>query len=743
MKNIKRNPISIGLSITAILAANNVVSQEEIEITRPVLMEEIVVTATKKADGAQVQEVPLSINAYGEQQLEILQFRDLQSLSFTMPNVAMDDAGTARGVANFSFRGLGVNSTIPSIEPTVGVFVDGVYLGLNSGVVLDQFDLDSIEVLRGPQGLLFGRNVTGGAILLNSTDPTEDFTAKIKLTTEAGGEDLNNTLSGRVSGTLIDDTLLGKLAVYYNDNGGWLKNNFTGGSHGAAETSIIRGGLTFFPSDSSELTVKVEAFASEGDGPASKYYAPPAGSPLAGFAANSRSEDFEVNFDETGSYDQESTLVSVEYNLDIGGGTLTNILGYRDLTSETLGDIDGLPIHVFHSRAYTGHEQLSNELRYNIALGDLADLTAGIYYYDSELRYVEQRNTPSAIAAFGTALAIGGGDTESTNWGAFTNIDWSLSESVVLSTGLRFTTEEKSANAELISYLRRNCNIDSGNCSNHAFSDQDDWDSVTPRLALQWFPYDDMQFYGVLSKGFRSGGFNLRNTAADVAPGPFDQEEQDSIEIGMKFQDPDGRVRINTAFFHNVISDMQREVNEASLDPTVPGGIVQIISNTADVTIQGFELDMTAALTDSLVLGINFGYVDGEYNTILRDLDGSGAVDAGDFALELPRLAPYTYGVNLTYQGFIAGDYELTARAGYNHRDPAAYTDNNLGTFDSADMIDASIGLTTPSGDWTAILFGRNLKDEVTYGGDSRLSFGNFSPINRGRIYGAELSYNF
>ena len=113
-----------------------------------ILMEEVVVTARKREES--IQDVPLSISAFNGDQLETLKIRDLTNLAVTMPNVALDDIGTSRGVANFSIRGLGVNSSIPSIDPTVGVFVDGVYLGLNSGIVFDTFDLDSIEVLRGP-----------------------------------------------------------------------------------------------------------------------------------------------------------------------------------------------------------------------------------------------------------------------------------------------------------------------------------------------------------------------------------------------------------------------------------------------------------------------------------------------------------------------------------------------------------------------------------------------------------------
>ena len=140
----------------------------------------IVVTGTKTKDPEDVQDVALAVTAFNADTLEAFKVRDVQGLTFSAPNVSLDQIGTSRGQANFSIRGLGINSSIPSIDPTVGVFVDGVYLGTNGGVVFDLFDLESVEILRGPQGVLFGRNVTGGAVLINTGNPTEDFRGKFR-----------------------------------------------------------------------------------------------------------------------------------------------------------------------------------------------------------------------------------------------------------------------------------------------------------------------------------------------------------------------------------------------------------------------------------------------------------------------------------------------------------------------------------------------------------------------------------
>ncbi|NRA31019.1 MAG: Plug domain-containing protein, partial [Parvularculaceae bacterium] len=182
------------------------------------LTDVITVTATKSVDPEDVQDVPLAVTAFNAASLDALNVRDLEDLSFSAPNVALDDIGTARGQANFSIRGLGINSSIGSIDPAVGVFVDGVYLGSTSGVVFDIFDLESVELLRGPQGILFGRNTTGGAVLVNTANPTDELQGKFTYIMETPVDDgrggPNQYFMGTVSGPIIEDKLNGKIAAY-------------------------------------------------------------------------------------------------------------------------------------------------------------------------------------------------------------------------------------------------------------------------------------------------------------------------------------------------------------------------------------------------------------------------------------------------------------------------------------------------------------------------------------------------
>ena len=155
----------------------------ESEVTR---LKDLLVTAQKREQ--LIQDVPLPITAFDADQLDSLKVRDLSDLTVGIPNVSFDEIGTSRGTANFSIRGLGINSSIPTIDPTVGVFVDGVYMGTNAMVLYDAFDLEDIEILRGPQSVLFGRNVVGGAVLLNTKAPTDRYEARVRTSVEGGGE---------------------------------------------------------------------------------------------------------------------------------------------------------------------------------------------------------------------------------------------------------------------------------------------------------------------------------------------------------------------------------------------------------------------------------------------------------------------------------------------------------------------------------------------------------------------------
>ncbi|WP_317930405.1 TonB-dependent receptor [Halioxenophilus sp. WMMB6] len=682
-------------------------------------LEEVVVQATKKSDGQALQDAPLSVSAMTGDQIEARQILDLKQLGFTAPNVILEDIGTFKGTANFSIRGMGVNSSIPSIEPTVGTFIDGIYLGVSQGVITDFYDLEGVEVLRGPQGLLFGRNVTGGAVLITTSHPTDEFTWSGKTSYESGNQ---YTVASRVSGPLVEGRLNGKLSVYYSDDSGWFQNEYDGSDVGASETLVVRPALEWMPTDSSDVLLRYEHGDVDGDGAVPQDQSDPS---LTGF---------KVRYDEVGYNKVEWDQFTVEANVDVGfgDGTITNIAGWRALDVDNRNDVDATATPFLDFFTVINQEQFSNELRYEGSFFNWLDLTVGAYYFTQEIDSLGRR-------------IIGGGAIDDHNFGGVVDVDTyavfsqgdiAITDYVTLNLGVRYTKDKKSADVASPGHL---CDFDSGSAKScdFDFSDSHTWDSVTPKIGFGWAASEELNVYGFYTKGFRSGGYNVRGAnVLTNPPGPFDQETMDSFELGTKWQTSDRHLTVNGALFHNAVKDLQRSVNI----PDTAVGTIQTIGNPADATIMGFDLDVVLVASDSLVLTGFLGYVDGSYDAVHADMTGDGVIDSTDLGLDLPRLAPWSYGVGAVYTTYLFSSTELSIASNFAHRDATEFNENNTGELHGADMLSGSVSLSFNDGRTQLSLFGRNLLDEVTEGAASNLPTGGvFAPINEGRVFGLEL----
>jgi len=730
-----------------------------------VFLEEIVITATKKKNVENVQDVPAAISAFGEAQLDALKIRDISGLSYSTPNVALDDIGTAKGTANFSVRGLGVNSSIPSIDPAVGVFVDGVYYGINAGVIFDTFDLDSVEILRGPQGVLFGRNVTGGAVVLNTADASFEQSTKFKAAAESGfrGTGGNFYLMGSTTGTLVKDKLAGKLAVYYNDDQGWFENTLADGStvdFGANDTFIFRPSVTWTPNESTTITVKYEhgEYSAEDGVPAQSHIN---GSGIPGQIRNFDRNDFDFSVNENGFNESEWDNFVTEANIDVdfGNGRITNIFGYRQYSSLVLSDIDASSSRIFDAEFGVEQEQFSNELRYNGQFGEW-NVTTGLFYFEQDLDYSEVRFLlQDFFESIGgsTSVRPGGGVLDQSTLGLFVQAEYQVNDKLTLSGGLRYSDEEKEVQvASVLPGIQADtsCRVTAGNCI-FDFSEVTNpgqtrftTDNFSPKFGFNYVLNETNRFYGSWTRAFRAGGYNFRNTAADTVnfgPGPFEDEQVDSFELGWK-SEPTESSRLNISVFNTEIEDLQREINRS--DPVA--GVVQVIRNTANATIFGVEVDGQVALSDRFLLTGSIGVLDGDYDDLFSDLTGDGVIDGTDFGLAIPRLADLTYNLGLIYEHDLGDLGIATFQLNFSHRDETAYTDNNLGIQNENDRVDANIALVQSNG-LTFSLYGKNLTDEVNHGNDTQLPLnlgpaalgGTFAPLAKGRVIGLEVQGSF
>jgi iron complex outermembrane receptor protein len=709
------------------------------------LLEEIVTTARKRSEAEAVQDVPIAVSAYGAVQLDALFVKKIDDLSYLMPNVQLEAVGTFPGVQNFSIRGQGINSSIPSVDPTVGVFVDGIYMGTTYGVVIDTFDLESVEVLRGPQGLLFGRDVTGGAVVLRNARPDGESGVRVRV---GMTDDQQYNVAAAIEGSLIQDKLAGKIAVYYDDDPGYfddINQTYTGPQVGpfpiapapypvqpfyinpatsdtevgAMTTKLVRPTLVWTPNEDADVTLITEVGESKGDGAMwSSVTAQRAGTVAP----------FTTSADEVGFTDMRWLQVSMEVNIDgVGNGTLTNVAGYRRVVADSATDVDGTYFPLFAVPGSTNQMQWSNELRWAGSVMDGWETTAGLYYFTQDINYREGRHIFSpAVGPFTRAL---GGNMDDKNFGAFWNNDFQVIDGFTMSVGFRYTDESKSADiisgvgggcADVVNYV---CNYDTLSGS---------WSYVTPKIGFQWELNDTSQLYSFWAKGYRSGGFNFRNAKPNVIPpGPTKEEENTTIEIGYKAEFQDGRMRLNAAAFYNEIQDMQRELNLGDPDVVVLQGTI----NAGDVTISGVELDFVGMMTDHISVSASWGYQHGEYDTVNPNF-------ASFLGPDLPRLAPKNYSVGLSWDIPLASAGLINLATNYAFRKSHPYNDSNSEIYSDQRRLNASANWYLPNDAWQISLYGKNLRDEANWGNLTSISgIYTAGPMQKGRVYGLEVNY--
>ncbi|MBT8422532.1 MAG: TonB-dependent receptor, partial [Gammaproteobacteria bacterium] len=731
-------------------------------------LDEIFVVAQKKGRAENLQDVPAAITAYNSEQLDGIVFQKLDDLSYSIPGVQLEQVGTFPGVQNFSIRGQGINSSIPSVDPTVGVFVDGIYQATTYGTVLDPWDLESVEVLRGPQGLLFGRNVTGGAVTVRTARPDVDGEAAFKAKLLATDED-RYSAGLAFEAPFQPGVAAGKIMLYYDNDDGYYENNnatsaifptppfisfdpATGSSPrngGKLETKIIRPTLVLTPSDTVEMTFIAEHGELEGDGaqwtvvdgnlPSAALGGLPA---IVGVRDGGQSE-FTTNSNDYGFAEVDWDSLTFELNIDFAGGTLTNIFGWKDVEQASATDVDGTYLPAFVAVGETSQDQWSNELRWASTIGDNWDTTIGIYYLQTDQTYRETRYIqinpldlsplpgPSAIT-----LALGG-DMDTDTWGIFWNNEFAVTEDLSLLAGIRYSDEEKDADIisgpfgappgggfgpcqDIVNFM---CQADDLN---------GDYDNVTPKLGFRYQWRENAQVYGHWTKGFRAGGFNFRNARPDVIPaGPTKEEEQDSIEFGIKSQIFDDLMRFNVAYFRNEIDDIQRELNLGDTQVVVLQGTI----NAGDAKIKGVEVEFDALPTDALRVYGSLSYLDGEYTS-------KNPAFASFLGNELPRLAPWQFSLGSSYDFDLSGNGIIRVQADYGYRQENFYDDANTQEFDAQHRLGASINWYSPEDHWTVSLFGKNLRDEANYGNLTSIA-GLFTagPMQKGREYGLQVQY--
>lgn len=711
-------------------------------------LDDIVVTAQKGARGESVQRVPIAVTAVSGAMIANMHAVTLQDVAQVAPNVNFTGAATLPGFANFFIRGIGISGSTSSIDPAVNVVVDGMVYNFQGGTILDAFDVDSIEILRGPQGILFGRNTTGGAVSLRTRRPTNYFNAEAEVTV---GNYNRRDVSAMVRGPIIKDSLLGKITVLYRSRDGYVKDNNGGtfapaplnptgvqpaspkGTVGDVDMFAIRPSLTWLPASNVEVSLLGEYVHMNGGGAYPRIrpgfdtllrtrfgYTPPPGA-------------FKANLNVIGFTRIRAPRIVGEVNWDVGVGKVTSVTGYRDVDYQfSFDDATPFVIIEFPRGNKITSKQFSEELRFASTFSDVFDFVVGGFYDHHKLGVVERRNqanlvaNPNAPTYVVTPLqAIFTQKAEAA--AAFANVNVHPIPDLTLTAGGRYSWERK----EIVSTPLSGCaGPGFTNCSTTIIRSGRSFRNFSPKLGAQYNFNKDVLLYGSWTKGFRSGNYNNRGTSL-LQLGPVNPEKASSFEIGLKSTFLDRRVRVNLTGYHTKYDDLQL---------TILQGALQVLQNAGAATFKGVEFETTVRPIDPLELTGSFGYTDAQYDRLNGPLPGKATV-ADSLKLELLKVPKYTAYGSAAYTIELPDmDTDIVARVAYAWKSHfyADVLNNPFARQDAYGTLDASI--TATHGNWRVSLFGRNLTN-VSYFESESITF---VPVIYGgepRTYGLSLSY--
>ena len=750
----------IFLTIFACLGTFKVQAQD----TENSNIEEIIVTSLKRANGIAAQDLPVSVTAISEQLILESESIDLTDIGRMVPNATLHPSATFASTPNFLIRGIGISGTTRSLDPAVGVIVDGVYLGFPVGANLDMFDRESIEILRGPQGTLLGRNVTGGAVVVRTKRPTGEFGAKIDATV---GDYSRRDLSFSIEGPLSDN-ISGKIAVMSRERDGYWKDNNGGtmvptdgaiargydetgfgesGTKPDVDLTIIRPMLLIQPNENLDITL-IGEFLSDKSGTADSRNFVNSSSPRRTqlFGYTPPEDRYEINHNLMGGNDLEIDTFVGEFNLQMDTGILTGIASYRELTYDSSTDFDGSPITLFHfPDNHEEQEQQTFELRYAGSYSDNIDYVVGISYFDQEMFVGERRD-------FGVADIAGVVELSHDSIGIFAELDYSITDKTKITLGARWTEESK----DVIFNAIGSCEKDFSSCSgpSSGLSVGGTFDDTTPKVAITHALNEDINIYASFTQGFRSGTFDARARTVDSflnsKPGP---EEVTSIELGMKSTFNDGKVLLNIALFQADYDDIQKlALEECEVDiVTCPSGRIQRLINAAKATIEGIEIETKINLTDQFSIQGSLGYTDAGFDEFLGfDADGVRGYDpvtdpVAAAALKFERVPELTYNIMANYFQPLSNGAELDFRVSYSYTDD--FTNDALGTkaiiTDSYGLLDASVSYTFAQSGLKLTVFGKNITDEDyhDFALDNALTSLTWGGVPD--TYGLRLTYSF
>ena len=728
---------TVSALVAAALTTTPVMAEER--AAEPVL-EEIVVTAKKRAQN--LQEVPIAITALSSETLNNAGIKTTQDLTVAVPGLNVSrQLNTVAPI----LRGVGNYNVSAGFEGAVAVYVDEVYIPSAHASMFSLANIDRVEVLRGPQGTLFGRNATGGLIHVVTHTPSTEATGSASISYAS-----QDTLEAKLyAAGGLSDVVSADIGVFFREQGDGFGTNLATGNDALYRDELAARSKIYIDFDSSELSISADYAESESDFGIQRR---PAEGTRTLFGTQPSADFFDVNRSDDHYSDTEQWGISAKYTHEFDGFGAVVLVSHRELDVSLTNDQSEDPIPFIPVDLTIEGESRTAELRFQSAGDGRLEWVVGGYYFDSE-----DAITPVNLSGLGilgaTARAPGGpyaalaryGTQESSSLAIFGEIVWSLDDRTNLTLGARYTEEDKDFDQQTIITAGPGSPLGAGTSfPAPAYQDSETFSEPSWRISIDRALGDERNhlIYASISHGFKSG---LYNTAVEgAAAGPVDPEILDAYEIGFKSEFANRRVRLNGAAFFYDYQDLQLTTQIAGAN---------VIRNAAEAETMGLELEMLAALTDELELNVAAAYVDTEFKSFpIAELtspnptrgpcpaSAPGFPNCSTFGdasgNQLPRAPEFEFSAGLTYYSTTnLGDLLIALNVYHNDGSYQDYA--NRVEIDSYTLVNATASLTFGENDqYTVRLFGQNLGDEEYFTYATATVFGDFAAVAPGREVG-------
>jgi iron complex outermembrane receptor protein len=695
-------------------------------------IEQVTVTARRREES--LQDVPVAITALTSEQLLEQNVRTLEDMTAYAPNIKVNAGRATTSTINAYIRGVGQNDPLWGFEPGVGIYLDDVYIARPQGALLDVYDVERIEVLRGPQGTLYGKNTIAGAIKYVTRDiATED--PAFNVTATGGSYDQRDIKIGGSAPVVADHVYLGAAVAYLQrdgygklvDDGTPRAFNSVGQDVSDKDVLAARANATFLWGESSKLRVLADTIQDNSNAAGGKR--------LNNIGAPALDDRFDQRTDMPVDKDRFITKgIAATYTQGLTDALDLKLVGaYREGDGRQFIDFEELNANLFQVPAEYSDEQASGEVQLTYT-SDRFKGVAGVYYFDGTARGAFDL---SLGASSFTSLTKGSVDTQSI--AVYADTTWTLTDRLNLNVGARWNQDDKDATVFVAQYAGRLAadqtffdqnNLPPGfvmiGVPQSDYSNDRSFSNVSPRLGFDFRVTDDLLAYISYSEGFKSGGFDMRGNALanpDTRNG-YDAETADNYEIGMKSTWLDGTLQLNLTGFYTPYRDVQITTQEFVVVNGIPTNVTAVL-NAGKAVNKGVELESIWQPVSALTLVLNVGWLDAQFDVF--DQGCNPAVPAPGLPLCNPQtntrnIASLNEPINAPdWTSFFGATYrwelgvgDLAAHLGYQYRSKTKVANTTLSITDqdAYDILDLGVSYTTANQAWRFALEGKNVLDE-------------------------------